>query len=539
MHARNPRTHQHTSGDHSGHTHVLPAHDVQCDDRREDGCEQRHQNGRPVISDGDRQDVRQHSKVVHRPDAGPHRTGPTQQPHRAGRADRSRYASRQIQGSVRRNDGDQHRERHERVVVRANQVHGSLVKLEMSVCCAAALGLARRRAGVRGTEQAGRMPLGTTARLPLVSSGEGNSEMHGPRLLWRYNQPAIRNYAVAVVLTAVALGIARWLDVHLESAPVSLFLCAVMLSAWLGGVGPGLLAAALCAAAFSYYFVSPIFSLAVDSKEIPRFVMFLLASVLVGSLSVTQRRAMQSLRKAEAALRETQAALAQVTRVMTMGELAASIAHEVNQPLAGVVINGNACLRWLAGESPNLPEAREAAQRIIRDGTRASEIISRIRALAKKTSALNERVDLNEAIREVLTLCQGEAVKHDVALRERLPGDLPSVRGDRVLIQQVVLNLVMNGIEAMRDPQDHARELVIGARAEAERVRVTVRDSGIGLDPQAMERIFDALYTTKPGGLGMGLSISRTIVENHGGRLSVVAHDGPGTTFEFTLPAYA
>jgi len=363
--------------------------------------------------------------------------------------------------------------------------------------------------------------------------------MHGPRLLWRYNQPAIRNYAVAVVLTAVALGIARWLDVHLESAPVSLFLCAVMLSAWLGGVGPGLLAAALCAAAFSYYFVSPIFSLAVDSKEIPRFVMFLLASVLVGSLSVTQRRAMQALRKAEAALRETQAALAHVTRVMTMGELAASIAHEVNQPLAGVVINGNACLRWLAGESPNLPEAREAAQRIIRDGTRASEIISRIRALAKKTSALNERVDLNEAIREVLTLCQGEAVKHDVALRERLPGDLPSVRGDRVLIQQVVLNLVMNGIEAMRDPQDHARELVIGARAEAERVRVTVRDSGIGLDPQAMERIFDALYTTKPGGLGMGLSISRTIVENHGGRLSVVAHDGPGTTFEFTLPAYA
>jgi len=224
---------------------------------------------------------------------------------------------------------------------------------------------------------------------------------------------------------------------------------------------------------------------------------------------------------------------------MTMGELAASIAHEVNQPLAGVVINGNACLRWLAGESPNLPEAREAAQRIIRDGTRASEIISRIRALAKKTSALNERVDLNEAIREVLTLCQGEAVKHDVALRERLPGDLPSVRGDRVLIQQVVLNLVMNGIEAMRDPQDHALELVIGARAEAERVRVTVRDSGIGLDPQGMERIFDALYTTKPGGLGMGLSISRTIVENHGGRLSVVAHDGPGTTFEFTLPAYA
>jgi signal transduction histidine kinase len=223
---------------------------------------------------------------------------------------------------------------------------------------------------------------------------------------------------------------------------------------------------------------------------------------------------------------------------MTMGELAASIAHEVNQPLAGIVINGNACLRWLAGESPNLAEAREAAQRIIRDGTRASDIISRIRALARKTGTLTERVDLNEAIREVLALGQGEARKHDVGLRTRLPSDLPPVRGDRVLIQQVVLNLVMNGIEAMSDAQDHPRELVIQAQSEAQQVRVTVQDSGTGLDPQTQERIFEALYTTKPGGLGMGLSISRTIVENHGGRLSVVAQGGPGATFEFTLPAY-
>src|SRR5437870_3452611 len=356
---------------------------------------------------------------------------------------------------------------------------------------------------------------------------EGGS-MSDLRLLWLHTKTSIRDYTVAVLSTAVALGIARWLDVHHESAPVSLLLCAVMLSAWLGGVGPGLRAAALSAAAFAYYFVNPILSLAVAERDTPRFVMFLLASVLVGSLSVTQRRAMQSLRKAEAALRETQAALAHVTRVMTMGELAASIAHEVNQPLAGVVINGNACLRWLAGESPNLPEAREAAQRIIRDGTRASEIISRIRALAKKASTLSERVDLNEAIGEVLTLCQGEVRKHDVELRAQLPGDLPPVRGDRVLIQQVVLNLVVNGIEAMSGALDRSRELMIRAQGEADEVRVTVRDSGVGLDRQTVARIFDALYTTKPGGLGMGLSISRTIVENHGGRLSVVAQDGPG-----------
>ena len=221
-----------------------------------------------------------------------------------------------------------------------------------------------------------------------------------------------------------------------------------------------------------------------------------------GRARAAQRRGMQSLRKAEETMRETQAALAHVTRVMTMGELAASIAHEVNQPLAGVVINGNACLRWLAGESPNLAEAREAAQRIIRDGTRASEIIARIRALAQKTSSLTERVDLNDAIREVVALCQGEARKHIVELRTQLPDDLPPVRGDRVLIQQVVLNLVINGIEAMRDVRNHPRELVIRAWREADQVRASVRDSGVGLDPEARGRIFDALYTTKPGGLG-------------------------------------
>src|SRR5467141_2314844 len=333
--------------------------------------------------------------------------------------------------------------------------------------------------------------------------------MHGPGLLWR-------NYGVAVLSPVLALGIARWPDAHLESAPVSLFLCAVMLGAWLGGVGPGLLAAVLSAAAFAYYFVSPLYSLAVAPEELPRFIIYVLAAILVGSLSAAQRSSMQSLRKAGEALRETQTALAHVTRVMTMGELAASIAHEVNQPLAGVVINGNACLRWLAGESPNLAEAREAAQRIIRDGTRASEIISRVRALARKTGTPTERVDLNEAIREVLALCQGEARKHGVELRVQLPGDLPPVRGDRVLIQQVVLNLVMNGIEAMRDAQDHARELVIRAQGEADRLRVTVHDSGVGLEPQAVERIFDALYTTKPGGLGMGLSISHHRRESRG-----------------------
>jgi len=255
-----------------------------------------------------------------------------------------------------------------------------------------------------------------------------------------------------------------------------------------GGRGPGLLTAGLSAAAFAYYFLSPVHSLVVAAEETPRFVIFVLAAVLVGSLSAAQRRSMQSLRKAEQALRETQADLAHVTRVMTMGELAASIAHEVNQPLAGIVINGNACLRWLAGESPNIAEAREAAQRIIRDGTRASDVIARVRALAKKTVTKSERVDMNVAIQEIIALGQGEARRYSVAFRTDLAGDLPPVRGDRVQLQQVVLNLIMNGIEAMGAVQDRPRELVIRTQAaEARQVRVTVQDSGVGLDPQALE----------------------------------------------------
>jgi signal transduction histidine kinase len=221
---------------------------------------------------------------------------------------------------------------------------------------------------------------------------------------------------------------------------------------------------------------------------------------------------------------------------MTMGELAASIAHEVNQPLAGVVINGNACLRWLAGDAPNVDEACEAARRIIRDGTRASDVIKRIRALSKKTGGEKERLDINDAIQDVIALAHSEVRRNRVALRTELASDLPQVLGDRVQLQQVILNLIMNAIEAMNAVADRSRELVIRTEGcEIDLVRVTVHDSGIGLDPQCREKIFDAFYTTKQGGMGMGLSICRSIVENHGGRLWAKANDGPGTTFEFTL----
>ena len=259
--------------------------------------------------------------------------------------------------------------------------------------------------------------------------------------------------------------------------------------------------------------------------------------VLETNRDITERkRAETEQKRAEEALRSAQTELAHVSRVATLGELAASIAHEVNQPLSGVVINGNACLRWLAGDSPNLDEAREAASRIVRDGKRAGDVVARIRALATKSSTAKERLDMNEAIQEVVALARDEVRRNRVKLRAELADGLSAVLGDRVQLQQVLLNLVMNGVEAMKTVEERPRDLVIRTQNdEADQVRVTVQDSGVGLDPQSIERIFDAFYTTKEGGMGMGLPISRSIVQNHGGRLWAVANDGPGTTFQFTV----
>jgi PAS domain S-box-containing protein len=244
-------------------------------------------------------------------------------------------------------------------------------------------------------------------------------------------------------------------------------------------------------------------------------------------------------KRAEEKLHKAQAELAYVTRIMTLGELTASIAHEVNQPLAAVVTNANACLRWLAGTTPNLNEAREALGRITRDGKRASEVIGRIRALVKKSGTEQVPLDSNEVIQEVAGLIQSEIQKNDVLLRMELAPDLPPVLGDRVQLQQVILNIVMNGVEAMASVADRRRELLIRSRQHgSDQVLVTVQDCGAGIDRESLEKVFDPFYTTKPQGMGMGLAISRSIIENHGGRLWVVPNEGPGATFHFTLVKY-
>jgi C4-dicarboxylate-specific signal transduction histidine kinase len=245
----------------------------------------------------------------------------------------------------------------------------------------------------------------------------------------------------------------------------------------------------------------------------------------------------KELRQANETLRERETELAHVTRVMTLGELTASIAHEVNQPLAAIVTNGNACLRWLGGQQPNFAEARKAVERIIQDSYRASEVISRIRTLVKKAPPRNELVDLNGVIVEVLALAQSQARRSRVSLKRELADDLPPVLGDRVQLQQVILNLVVNGLEAMANGQNGERELSISSGKDgSNNLVVAVRDSGTGLDPANVERVFDAFFTTKPDGMGMGLAISRTIIESHGGRLWATSNSPKGAVFQFTLP---
>jgi PAS domain S-box-containing protein len=515
-------------------------------------------------------------------------------------------------------------------------------------------------------------------------------------LLWP-KPPVIWSYGIAVLSVTVALTITRWPPLHLRDSPASLFLCVVMFSAWFGGVGPGLLAAAVSAVSFDYYFLLPTHSLFVRPDEIPRFAIFTVSALFVGALGAAQRSATESLRRARdyltetvkelqrtnealqaesrermqvenrlrrsegylaeaqklshtgswardaatdemsysseefyrvlgfdphdepprfetflqrvhpddqakvretaeqarrekaeyeldyriihpdgdirdvhvighpvlspsgelvefvgtviditerkraeealEALRQAQADLARVNRVATMGELTASLAHEVNQPIAAAVTNANTCLRWLTRDEPDLVEAREAAVRIVNNGRRAAEIISRVRLLFKKGTPERELVDVNAVIQEMIFLLSNEATRYSISFRTELAVDLPHVMGDRVQLQQVLMNLMLNSIEAMKDV-DAPRELAVKSqRAENERILLSVSDTGVGLPLQQADQIFDAFFTTKAEGTGMGLSISRSIVESHGGRLWAANNSPRGASFYFSLPS--
>jgi PAS domain S-box-containing protein len=251
-----------------------------------------------------------------------------------------------------------------------------------------------------------------------------------------------------------------------------------------------------------------------------------------------RKRAEEKIRESERRYSEVQMELAHVNRVTTMGELSGSIAHEVMQPVAATVNNAKAALNWLNAQPPNLEEAREALGETVKEGNRTTNVIGRIRALIKKAPPRKDALEINGAILECIALTRCEIVKNGVSVQTQLAEGLPLIQGDRVQLQQVILNLIINAVEALSSVREGARELVITTgKGEPDGVLVVVRDSGPGLSSSGLDRIFEAFYTTKPGGLGMGLSICRTIIEAHGGRLWAAAAQPQGATFQFTLPA--
>jgi len=243
-------------------------------------------------------------------------------------------------------------------------------------------------------------------------------------------------------------------------------------------------------------------------------------------------------KRAEEALYKAQTELTHVNRVATLGEITASIAHEVNQPLSGIITNASTCMRMLDAEPPNVDGARETAKRTIRDGRRAADVITRLRALFTHKDAATELVDLNEATREVIALSRTELERNRVLTRTELADELPLVTGDRVQLQQVILNLLRNGSDAMSSVDDRPRELLFRTEVEeGDRVRLSVQDTGIGFEPQSLDRLFQTFYTTKDDGMGIGLAVSHSIIKNHRGRMWATPNDGPGVTFSFSIPS--
>jgi C4-dicarboxylate-specific signal transduction histidine kinase len=385
---------------------------------------------------------------------------------------------------------------------------------------------------------------------------------------WIARPSVATRYGLALLSVAIALVVAYlFLHFHLPQPFTALALSAIAITFWYGGSVPGILAAVLSLLVRNYFFEPETNIVSRGVYDLVFLIFALLMTLIVQArhelevrvaertaeltraneeleLEIAERKGAEAKlresiteqKQAAEALRQAQAELAHVSRVTTMGELTASLAHEVNQPIAAAVTDANTCLRWLTRENPDVEEARQTAVRIVKATTRAAEIISRVRLLYKKGTPERELVDVNEVIRDLIVLLRSEATRYSISVRTELARDIPQVMADRVQLQQVLMNLVINGIDAMKDV-DGNRELAIKSqRAETDQLLVLVSDTGVGLPLQQTDQIFNAFFTTKPNGTGMGLSISRSIVESHGGRLWAGENSPRGASFYFTLP---